>query len=116
MKQTAKLAGRAVAQDAIRAGRGWKAGVRAWRIAAAAVKGFRFHDLRHQAITQIAKSGASDAALMALAGHMSTRMMEHYSHVRMDAKRAAVANLNRGGSLMGNRVMVEEINPEGKLS
>lgn len=116
VKETAMLAGRAAAQEAIAAGRGWKAGIRAWRAAAGAVKGYRFHDLRHQCITEIAESGASDATLMALAGHMSTRMMEHYSHVRMDAKRAAVANLNRGGSLMGSRAMVEEMKPEGKVS
>jgi hypothetical protein len=33
---------------------------------------------------------------MALAGHMSRAMMEHYSHVRMAAKRAAVDGLATG--------------------
>ena len=27
---------------------------------------------------------------MALAGHVSKRMLEHYSHIRMEAKRKAV--------------------------
>jgi hypothetical protein len=27
---------------------------------------------------------------MAIAGHVSRRMIEHYSHIRMEAKRAAV--------------------------
>ncbi len=27
---------------------------------------------------------------MALAGHVSKRMLEHYSHIRMEAKRGAV--------------------------
>ena len=27
---------------------------------------------------------------MAIAGHVSRRMLEHYSHIRMDAKRKAV--------------------------
>jgi integrase len=56
----------------------------------------RFHVLRHQAITELAEAGASDATLMAVAGHMSRRMMEHYSHVRKHAKRDALAKLESG--------------------
>ena len=52
--------------------------------------GLRFHDLRHQAITELAESGAPDATLMAVAGRLSPEMMEHYSHLRMAAKRAAL--------------------------
>ena len=37
------------------------------------LKGFRFHDLRHTAITELAEAGTPDAALMAIAGHMSRR-------------------------------------------
>ena len=59
----------------------------------------RFHDLRHQAITELAEAGAADATLMAVAGHMSKRMLEHYSHVRMAAKRVVLAKLESG--LMG---------------
>ena len=33
---------------------------------------------------------------MALAGHLSRAMMEHYSHVRMAAKRVAVDGLATG--------------------
>ncbi len=57
---------------------------------------FRFHDLRHQAITELAEAGAPDATLMALAGHMSREMLEHYSHVRMEAKRKAIEMLSSG--------------------
>ena len=64
--------------------------------AAAPFKGFRFHDLRHQAITEMAESGKSDATVMSLAGHLSRRMMEHYSHVRMERKRDAVEALGDG--------------------
>ena len=52
--------------------------------------GLRFHDLRHHAITELAESQASDSTIMALAGHVSRRMLEHYSHIRQDAKREAV--------------------------
>jgi integrase len=66
------------------------------RSASAAFAGLRFHDLRHQAITELAEAGASEATLMALAGHLSRAMMEHYSHVRMAAKRVAVDGLATG--------------------
>ena len=47
----------------------------------------------------MAEAGASDATLMAVAGHMSRRMLEHYSHIRMAAKRSALEKLESG--LMG---------------
>lgn len=56
--------------------------------------GFRFHDCRHHAITELAESQASDATIMALAGHVSRKMLEHYSHVRQEAKREAVNTLS----------------------
>jgi integrase len=64
----------------------------AWRklTKAAGIKGFRFHDCRHHAITELAESQASDATIMALSGHVSRKMLEHYSHVRQEAKREAV--------------------------
>jgi integrase len=52
--------------------------------------GLRFHDLRHTAITKLAESQASDQTIMAIAGHVSQQMLEHYSHIRMAAKRAAL--------------------------
>jgi integrase len=57
--------------------------------------GLRFHDLRHHAITELAESQTSDSTIMALAGHVSRKMFEHYSHVRQDAKREAVNVLSR---------------------
>jgi integrase len=49
----------------------------------------RFHDLRHTCITKLAESQASEQTLMAISGHVSRKMIEHYSHIRMDAKRTA---------------------------
>src|SRR5262245_31626114 len=62
----------------------------------APLRGLRLHDLRHQAITAMAEAGASDATLMAVAGHMSRRMLEHRSHVRMAAKRMVLDKLESG--------------------
>ena len=52
--------------------------------------GLRFHDVRHHAITEPAESQTSDTKIMNIAGHASRKMLEHYSHVRMDAKRKAL--------------------------
>ena len=60
------------------------------------MQGFRFHDPRHTAITELAEAGAPDATRMAIAGHMSRRMIEHYSHVRMKAKREAAEEISSG--------------------
>ena len=74
---------------------GWRS---AWRKIrdAAGLRGLRFHDLRHQAITELAESQASDQTIMSLAGHVSPGMLAHYSHVRLEAKRCAVDALSTG--------------------
>jgi integrase len=71
----------------------------AWRSLrkAAGLKELRFHDLRHHAITELAESQASEQTIMAVAGHVSRQMLEHYSHVRLDAKRRAVEALSQRG-------------------
>lgn len=51
--------------------------------------GLRFHDLRHTAITKLAESEASDQTIMSIAGHLDRAMLEHYSHIREQAKRKA---------------------------
>jgi integrase len=72
---------------------------RSWRTAwlalteAAGVKGLRFHDLRHQVVTELAEHGVGDATIMDIVGHVSQRMLKHYSHVRLAARRAAVSYL-----------------------
>jgi integrase len=73
----------------------------AWRSLrkAAGLAGLRFHDLRHHAITELAESAASDQTIMAIAGHVSHRMLAHYSHVRLEAKRRALDALS--GTLSG---------------
>jgi integrase len=56
--------------------------------------GLRFHDLRHHAITELAESQASDQTTMAIAGHVSMKMLSHYSHVRLEAKRTALNSIS----------------------
>jgi len=71
----------------------WRSG---WRTLTkkAELKGLRFHDLRHHSITKLAEAGVPDQTLMSIAGHVSRSMLEHYSHIRLTAKRAAVDALD----------------------
>jgi len=67
----------------------------AWRSLTrmAGLKGLRFHDLRHHCVTELAEGGESDQTIMAIAGHVSRKMLEHYSHIRLAAKRRALEAL-----------------------
>ena len=61
------------------------------------MKGLRPHDLRHHAITKLAElAEASEQTIMSIAGHVSVEMLRHYSHIRQEAKRKAVAALGNG--------------------
>jgi integrase len=43
---------------------------------------YRWHDLRHTFVSRLASNPTiSESALKALSGHISKRMLEHYSHV-----------------------------------
>jgi integrase len=50
----------------------------------------RWHDTRHTLITELAESGAGDQTIMDIAGHVSRQMLARYSHIRTQAKRAAL--------------------------
>jgi integrase len=51
----------------------------------------RLHDLRHTFCTRLAENGVPESTMLALMGHMSRTMLERYSHIRMAAKREALA-------------------------
>jgi integrase len=71
----------------------WKT---AWTVARAASSvSCRWHDLRHTFVSRMAEGQASDTTITALAGWMSKKMMERYSHTRNEAKRQAIAVLDR---------------------
>jgi integrase len=53
----------------------------------------RLHDLRHTFATRLAENGVSESTMLALMGHMSRAMLERYSHIRIAAKRDAVARI-----------------------
>lgn len=73
----------------------WKSFRKAWEALrrAAGLPWLRFHDLRHQVVTELLENGVPDSTVKSLVGHVSQRMLEHYSHQRIEAKRRAVEGL-----------------------
>jgi integrase len=67
----------------------------AWRALrdAAGLRGLRFHDLRHTVVTRLLEAGEPDHVVESITGHLSRRMLEHYSHIRLAAKKAALDRL-----------------------
>jgi integrase len=64
--------------------------VKAWRTAwksmlkTAKVPHTRFYNTRHTAITDLLQNpDASEETVKAIAGHVSRKMLEHYSHARL---------------------------------
>ena len=51
--------------------------------------------MRHTAITKLGETLTSDQTIMAIAGHVSRRMLEHYSHIRIEAKRKALEAISQ---------------------
>jgi integrase len=71
----------------------WKSG---WTVARkSAGVSCRWHDLRHSFISTMAEGQASDATIMSMSGHVSQKLLERYSHTRNEAKRRAIAALDR---------------------
>ncbi len=93
LKETAKRAGNLAYDAAIKADWSEEAAQKERKKGSAPFIGFRFHDLRHCAITKLAESEASDQTIMSIAGHLDRKMLEHYSHIRAQAKRRAVESI-----------------------
>ncbi len=57
---------------------------------------FRMYDTRHTAITRLAENGVPVTVIMDLAGHISPRMTQHYTHVSEQAKVIAMRQASQG--------------------
>ena len=60
----------------------------------AGLPGLRFHDLRHTFITHMVELGVPLGVIQTFVGHMSARMVRHYTHVTSGAARKAVELLD----------------------
>ncbi len=61
----------------------------------------RFYNLRNHYISALAQTQTPNATIHPISGHLSRKMLEHYSHVRLEVKRRAGSRLsprNRGGA------------------
>jgi integrase len=48
------------------------------------LKDFRFHDLRHEAVSRFVEAGFSDQEVSAISGHKSMQMLKRYTHLRAE--------------------------------
>jgi site-specific recombinase XerD len=55
----------------------------------------RWHDNRHTLITELAENGAGDETTTEIAGHVSRQMLSRYAHIRTEAKRKALEEVER---------------------
>ena len=68
----------------------------AWRemLKAAGIEKLRLYDLRHTAITRLCENpNNAEEVIESIAGHINHQMKKRYSHVRVEARRAALAGL-----------------------
>lgn len=72
---------------------------------AAGIQGFRFHDLRHSALSWMIEDGIDIVTVAAIAGHSSILMTQKYCHTDEDRKRKAVQAL-------GARLVSARQNPD----
>jgi integrase len=69
----------------------------------------RLHDLRHTFATRLAENGVPESTMLALMGHMSRAMLERYSHIRIAAKRDAVAGIRLREKVEAAAESLEEV-------
>jgi integrase len=50
----------------------------------AGLRGLRFHDLRHEAVSRLVEAGLSDQEVAAISGHKSMQMLKRYTHLRAE--------------------------------
>ena len=85
----------------IKNGKPWKC----WRTAfenalkRAGISDFRFHDTRHHFGSWLEMTGTSGKTQMELMGHKDRKMTMRYTHLSVEHKRRAVANLPSFGVL-----------------
>ena len=68
---------------------------------------------------ELAECQASEHTIRSIAGHVSQKMLEHYSHIRLDAKRTALDALSQRGGRAGygtnnatNEPETDTVNPQ----
>jgi integrase len=76
----------------------------------------RLHDLRHTFCTRLAEAGVPESTMLSLMGHMSRAMLERYSHIRIAAKREAVAGIRLRPAKPDSDLVPVKVPVVGKIS
>jgi integrase len=63
----------------------------------------RWHDLRHTTASRFGEGGVPEQTLLALCGWMSRKMLERYSHTRLEAKRLGIDALDEISDRVGTK-------------
>ncbi|HET9265091.1 MAG TPA: tyrosine-type recombinase/integrase [Vicinamibacterales bacterium] len=69
---------------------------------AAGLPGLRFYDLRHTVVTRLLEAGEPDHVVESITGHLSRRMLEHFSHIRLNGKKR-LDRLDRSAKRTGSK-------------
>lgn len=56
---------------------------------------FKFHDLRHEAVSRLVESGLSDQEVASISGHKSMQMLRRYTHLRAEDLVAKLDSLRK---------------------
>ncbi len=67
----------------------WKA------VRKAGIKNFRFHDLRHCAVTNLRKAGVNDSVIMSISGHKTYAMFKRYNRIDRQDRVNALKQVER---------------------
>ncbi len=59
----------------------------------AGIEDFRFHDLRHCAVTNFRKAGVSDTVIMSISGHKTYAVFRRYDRVDREDRKAALGRV-----------------------
>jgi len=71
--------------------------------------GLRFHDLRHTFITHMVELGVPLGVIQTFVGHLSARMVRHYTHITTGAARKAVELLDAQPILAPTVILRQEL-------
>jgi integrase len=76
------------------------------------IENFKFHDLRHCAVTNFRKAGVSDSVIMSISGHKTHAVFRRYDRVDRDDRKGALQKveilIDSNKSLVENQSRVEE--------
>jgi integrase len=59
------------------------------------ISDFKFHDLRHEAVSRLVESGMSDQEVASISGHKSMQMLKRYTHLRAEDLVAKLDNMKK---------------------